>query len=351
MEEDLPLPCDIRKIILLQAPMTTRAVLHDGCVRDMVGAKVGDGLVAREDDDTFHASKEEAEGLGSPLLYLGLPIVDMDYTEFFELYIERVALLYKASHGIRLKVCFERADGLRMLLRDLTTLTFSLLDIALAIDFRQEVNLYSVIIQEVGDGLVAREDDDTLHASKEVDLIVKALADQNDRTVLECFLQMASEQRHGTFSCVEVSTRPPHALRLWYDEDTFHASKEVDFIVKAKSSNSWLQNVAPDSRFAVHRHFALSGGRQEAEGLGSPLLYLGLPNVDMDYTEFLELYIERGALLLKVCFERADGLRMLLRDLTTLTFSLLDIALAIDFRQEWQSCLTGRTVLQAGQET
>ncbi|KAL8427420.1 hypothetical protein Efla_007761 [Eimeria flavescens] len=77
------------------------------------------------------------------------------------------------SHGIRLKVCLERTDALGMVLRDLTTLTISLLDIALAIDFRQEVNLYSVIIQEVGDGLVAREDDDTFHASKEVDLIVK----------------------------------------------------------------------------------------------------------------------------------------------------------------------------------
>ncbi|KAL8428621.1 hypothetical protein Efla_005140 [Eimeria flavescens] len=158
--------------------MTTRAVLHDGCVRDMVRAKVGDGLVAREDDDTFHASKEvdfihfalsggrqEAEGLGSPLLYLGLATVGMDYTEFFELYIERGALL--------LKVCLERTDALAMVLRDLTTLTISLLDIALAIDFRQEVNLYSVIIREVGDGLVAREDDDTFHASKEVDLILK----------------------------------------------------------------------------------------------------------------------------------------------------------------------------------
>ncbi|KAL8438071.1 hypothetical protein Efla_007021 [Eimeria flavescens] len=150
-----------------------------------------------------------------------------------------------------------------------------------------------------------------------------------------------------------------------YDEDTFHVSKEADFIVKAKSLNGWLQNVAPDSRrdlvldvwrhgiliipynvlpaeccqgwlkgFAVHRHFALSGGRQEAEGLGSPLLYLGLPTVDMDYTEFFELYIERGALLLKVCFERTDALEMVLRDLTTLTISLLDIALAIHFRQD-----------------
>ncbi|KAL8425013.1 hypothetical protein Efla_004490 [Eimeria flavescens] len=117
----------------------------------------------------------------------------------------------------------------------------------------------------VGDGLVAREDDDTFHASKEVDLIHGAKLEKPSG-FLTCGGLVLDVWRHGI-------------LIIPYN------------VLPAECCQGWLKG------FAVHRHFALSGGRQEAEGVGSPLLYLGLPNVDMDYTEFLELYIERGALL------------------------------------------------------
>ncbi|KAL8438679.1 hypothetical protein Efla_003238 [Eimeria flavescens] len=121
----------------------------------------------------------------------------------------------------------------------------------------------------VGDGRVAREDDDTFHASKEVDLIHGAKLEKPSE-VLTC----------GGLGRDLV-------LDVWR-----HGNLIIPYnVLPAECCQGWLKG------FAVHRHFALSGGRQEAEGLGSPLLYLVLPNVDMHCTEFLELYIERGALL------------------------------------------------------